>query len=55
MRVARVLRVSERGSFEREEGNYITVTGSRIPATPLEPGEIAVTMRVFIDYAMVPR
>ena len=55
MRVARVLRVSERGSFGREEENYITVTGSRIPATPLEPGEVSTRVRVWIDYAMVPR
>ncbi len=55
MRVARVLRVSERGSFERDDDNTITVTGSRIGATPLEPGEIPTTVRVWIDYAMAPR
>lgn len=55
MRIVRVLRVSERGSFESEEGNYITVTGSRIPVSPLEPGEISTRVEVWIDYAMAPR
>ena len=55
MRVARVLRVSERGSFERDESNTITVTGSRIRGTPLEPGEIPTTVEVWIDYALVRR
>jgi hypothetical protein len=54
MRVARVLRLSERGDFDEENGNYITVTGSRIPRAPLEPGEITTRIRVWIDYAMVP-
>jgi hypothetical protein len=55
MRVSRVLRVSERQSFETEDGNTITVTGSRIRPTPLEPGEVGTTVEVWIDYAMVPR
>jgi uncharacterized protein YggE len=55
MRIARVLRVSERSSFEGEDAGYITVTGSRIPLTPLEPGEISTRVRVWIDYALVPR
>lgn len=55
MKVARVLRVSERQSFESEEDGYIVVTGSRIPQTPLEPGEVRVQVKVWIDYAMVPR
>jgi uncharacterized protein YggE len=54
MRVARVLRVSERGPSRREEG-YITVTGSRVRSTPLEPGEISTAIEVWIDYALVPR
>ncbi|HEX8469174.1 MAG TPA: SIMPL domain-containing protein [Allosphingosinicella sp.] len=55
MRVARVLRVSERGPSDREDGNYITVTGSRIPSTPLEPGEVSTAIEVWIDYALAPR
>jgi uncharacterized protein YggE len=55
MRIVRALRVSERQSFEADESNYIVVTGSRIPATPVEPGEIATRVRVWVDYAMVPR
>lgn len=54
MRISRILRVSERQSFERDSEGYITVTGSRIPSTPLEPGEISTRVRVWIDYAMVP-
>jgi uncharacterized protein YggE len=56
MRVARVLRVSERGQFEMDSDNSaIVVTGSRIPPTPLAPGEIPVRVTVWIDYALVPR
>ncbi|HEX4738923.1 MAG TPA: SIMPL domain-containing protein [Allosphingosinicella sp.] len=55
MRVSRVLRVSERGAFEQEARNgTIMVTGSRIPRTPLEPGEITTRITVWIDFAMVP-
>lgn len=54
MRVSRVLRVSERGTFEQEGGQSITVTGSRIPRSPVEPGEITTRITVWIDYAMVP-
>jgi hypothetical protein len=54
MRVGRVLRVSERGGFEREDGDTIVVTGSRIARTPVEPGEIESRTTVWIDYAMVP-
>lgn len=55
MRIARVLRVSERGRFDVDDGQAIVVTGSRIPRTPLVPGEITVRLTVWIDYALVPR
>jgi uncharacterized protein len=55
MKIARVLRVSERGDFRNEDGDTIVVTGSRTRSTPMEPGEIAITGRVWIDYALVPR
>ena len=55
MRISRVLRVSERGSFEWEGGEQIVVTGSRIRRTPVEPGELTTRINVWIDYAMVPR
>ena len=54
LRVARVLRVSERGGLDLGEG-MIIVTGSRIMPTPVEPGELDVRMKVWIDYALVPR
>lgn len=55
MRVARVLRVSERGDFDIDPGETIVVTGSRIRPTPLVPGEIPAKVTVWIDYALVPR
>jgi len=55
MRVGRVLRVSERGDFDEEGGEYIVVTGSRIRRTPIEPGELTTRVNVWIDYALVPR
>jgi uncharacterized protein YggE len=55
MRVSRVLRVSERGEFDSDGSNYITVTGSRVRRTPIEPGELTTSIRVWIDYAMLPR
>jgi uncharacterized protein YggE len=54
MRVSRVLRVSERGEIGREQDGYIMVTGSRVMRTPLAPGEVRTTARVWIDYALVP-
>jgi uncharacterized protein YggE len=55
MRVSRVLRVSERGSFEWEGDETIVVTGSRIRRPNIEPGELTTRIQVWIDYAMVPR
>jgi hypothetical protein len=55
MRVSRVLRVSERGSFEWEGEETIVVTGSLIKRPNIEPGEITTRIQVWIDYAMVPR
>jgi len=54
MRIARVLRVSERDNSIRDDGT-IVVTGSRVRPTPIEPGEITVETRVWVDYALVPR
>ncbi|HEY0085846.1 MAG TPA: SIMPL domain-containing protein [Allosphingosinicella sp.] len=54
MRVTRVLRVSERRDFVDNDGGEIVVTGSRISGTPVEPGEIATRVTVWIDYAMAP-
>jgi uncharacterized protein YggE len=55
MRVSRVLRISERDGFEMDGREYIVVTGSRIRATPVEPGELTTRIKVMIDYALVPR
>lgn len=55
MKIARVLRVSQRGDFDRENRGEIIVTGSRIAGAPIEPGEIVTRVQVWIHYAMVPR
>lgn len=56
MRISRVLRVTERGrAEERGAGNYITVSGSRLRSTPVEPGEIDTQVRVWVDFALAPR
>ena len=55
MRVSRVLRVSQRGDFDSTDANTIVVTGSRISAPPVEPGEIRTRVQVWIDYAMRPK
>ena len=55
MRVSRVLRVSERGSFEWEGNETIVVTGSRVTRPNIEPGELILRIQVWIDFAMVPR
>jgi hypothetical protein len=54
MRVTRVLRVSERRAEIDDNSAEIIVTGSRIRATPVEPGEIETAVTVWIDYAMAP-
>jgi uncharacterized protein len=51
MRVARVLRVSERRA-SNDGGNDIIVTGSRVAAAPIRPGEQKVGGTVWIDYAL---
>jgi uncharacterized protein YggE len=55
MRITRVLRVSERGNFDVEHGDRIVVTGARIAATPIEPGEIRTNVRIWVDFAMTPK
>lgn len=66
MRVARVIRVSERGNYARPV-DYVVVTGSRVGAPPPPPppppaeappvagGEMERTATVWIDFALVPR
>lgn len=55
MRIARVLRVSERGDMVRRDDNAIVVTGSRIMRVPLEPGEVETRTRIWVDFALTPR
>lgn len=59
MRVARVIRLSERGSYVRPTSEII-VTGSRAvgappappPPPPIEGGELQRTLTIWIDYAL---
>jgi len=54
MRIARVIRASERGNFEYDVGNSIVVTGSRIPRSNVEPGELTTRVNLWVDYALLP-
>lgn len=53
-RVSRLLRISERRTWTDNDGEAIVVTGSRIPATPVEPGEIETRVRLFVDFVLAP-
>jgi uncharacterized protein len=55
MKVARVIRASERGDFNYEGNESIIVTGSRILRTRIEPGELRTTIHVWVDYALIPK
>lgn len=54
MRIARVIRVSERSS-RTGGGEGVAVTGTRIIGVPVEPGEIETTVQLWVDYALVPQ
>jgi uncharacterized protein len=54
MRVARIVRASERGRSSRDDTS-ILVSGSRVTAVPVEPGEIETEVRLWVDFALVPR
>jgi uncharacterized protein YggE len=56
-RVGRVLRIGERQVWTESdnEGQTIMVTGNRIPATPIEPGEISTRARIYVDFALAPQ
>ncbi len=54
MRVARVLRVSERSARVGGDASII-VTGSRMAAPPVEPGELNTDVRLWVDFALAPR
>jgi len=56
MRISRVLRVSERSRDRGNQGDYITVTGSRVSrGPPVEPGEIDTKVRIWVDFALAPK
>jgi uncharacterized protein YggE len=55
-RVGRLLRISDRRVWtEASNEGAIIVSGSRIPPTPIEPGEIETRAIVYVDFALVPR
>ena len=54
-RLGRVIRVGDRRSWTEPDMEGIIVTGSRIPPTPIEPGEIETRAIVFVDFALAPQ
>ena len=54
MRVSRLLLISDSAVEFRDRSGVIVVTGSRKLATPIEPGEIAVTAIYNMEYALIP-
>ncbi len=55
MRVARIVRVRDRRVYSEEDGETITVTGSRIQRPVLEPGELRTGATVWVDFALAPQ
>jgi uncharacterized protein YggE len=55
MRVARVVRASERGDFSYDGARDIMVTGSRVPRTRIEPGELVTRIHLWVDYALLSK
>jgi uncharacterized protein YggE len=54
-RLGRVLRVSDRRSWTEPLTETVYVTGSRVRATPIEPGEVETRAVVFVDFALAPQ
>jgi uncharacterized protein len=54
MRVARILRVNERGRYGGEE-ETIVITGTIFHRAPVEPGQVSTRVHVWVDFALVPR
>ena len=55
-RVGRLLRISDRRSWtDTDRDGAIMVTGSRIPRTPIEPGEVETRAVVHVDFALAPQ
>jgi len=54
-RLGRLLRISDRQSFTSGSFEGITVTGTRIPPTPIEPGEVTTSVTVHVDFALAPQ
>lgn len=54
-RLGRIIRISHQRSSTDSSGEAIIVTGSRIRATPIEPGEIETEATIFVDFALAPQ
>lgn len=55
-RIGRLIRISHRQSWtDPNFEGMITVTGSGNPPTPIEPGEIATEVELWVDYALAPQ
>jgi uncharacterized protein YggE len=55
MKVARLARITDSNFNEGRAMNEIVVTGSRIAATPIEPGEVEVKVTVSAEFQLEPR
>jgi uncharacterized protein len=59
MKISRVVRVYDREvdyeDYDRGSRMSIVVTGSRISPTPIEPGEMDLSVEVQIEFALVPK
>lgn len=55
-RVGRLIRIGDRKAWSNPiSQETIVVTGSRIPRTPIEPGEITTQAVVYVDFALIDR
>jgi len=54
-RLGRVLRISDRRSWTEPLTDTVYVTGSRVAATPIEPGEVETRAVVYVDFALAPQ
>jgi uncharacterized protein YggE len=54
-RLGRLLRISDRRAWTDPGGDErIIISGSRMPFTPIEPGEIETEVKLWVDFALAP-
>ncbi len=55
LKIVRIVRINDRRSYGDDDGDQIIVTGSRVKATPIEPGTLLTTVEVQVDFALAPK